>query len=211
MAGADVGINFTTRDFPGGSITVLDSTFSSVKTAIVLNTAIVFNTAPKKSPKQASLGLINVEYKDVGDIVFTGDSATGLRGGSGLLASWFIGNTFSDVGQGGGASGSPSLNSQKDAFVAGTPGGLRLNPDIPSGLRRPGKAGYIFARPKPQYDSLKSFVVPTARGDGKSDSTAALNLAFRLAAEEKRPVFLPAGSYIVTDTVFVSQERTYPE
>lgn len=125
MAGADVGINFTTQDFPGGSITVLDSTFSSVKTAII------FNTAPKKSPKQASLGLINVEYKDVGDIVFTGDSATGLRGGSGLLASWFIGNTFSDIGQGGGASASPSLIAKRTPSWPGRRAGCASTPTSP--------------------------------------------------------------------------------
>ncbi|KAK1835559.1 glycoside hydrolase family 55 protein [Podospora conica] len=200
VQGSDVGINFTTQDFPGGSITVLDSTFNSVKTAIV------FNTAPKKSPKQASLSLLNVEYKDVGDMVFTGDPATNLRGGAGHLTSWFIGNTFSDVGQGGGASKLPSLNSQKDAFVAGKPGGVRLDPNIPSGLRRPGKAGSIFARSKPQYEDRHDFLVPTAKGDGRTDDTAALNLAFRLAAEKKQPVFLPAGSYIVTDTVFIPKD-----
>lgn len=50
----------------------------------------------------------------------------------------------------------------------------------------------------------------TSAGDGRTDDTAVLNLAFKLAAEWKQPVFLPAGSYIVTDTVFVSQQPTPP-
>ncbi|KAK1758023.1 pectin lyase fold/virulence factor [Echria macrotheca] len=198
ISDVEVGINFTTGDFPGGSITVVDSSFERVKTGILLD------QRPQKSKKQASLTLLNVQYTDVGTMVSATASRSVLEGGSRYLDSWFVGNLFvesdarksdSDVESG--------LNDQKDSFGDGV-WDEKLRPKVPQGLlnaQNPGN-GY-FDRSRPQYEDRSDFFVPNAKGDGKTDDTAALNLAFALAARIQIAIFLPAGSYIVTDTVFV--------
>ena len=47
-------------------------------------------------------------------------------------------------------------------------------------------------------------------GDGKTDDTAALSLAFDVAAKLGQNVFLPTGSYIVTDFVVVCLPAAFP-
>jgi hypothetical protein len=44
----------------------------------------------------------------------------------------------------------------------------------------------------------------TPSGDGITDDTYALNLIIQIANILKRPLYMPAGSYIVTDTINVS-------
>ena len=192
IIGGEVGINFTTSDFPGGSITVLDSNFQGVKTAVLLS------SGPKKSDKQTSLSIINVRYQNVGTMVSAANSGASLQGGSGTISSYFIGNTFSDAGS------TSGFSTQKDAFVNGAKAAPRLEPAITNGLgTNADNSGGYYSRGKPQYEGRNDWLVPSAKDDGQTDDTAALNLAFKLAAEQKKPVFLPAGSYIVTDTVFV--------
>jgi hypothetical protein len=82
-----------------------------------------------------------------------------------------------------------------------------------------------FTRSKFQYEGREDFLVSNTPGavsniplipyffsantvsvsdDWITDDTAALSLAFKVGADSKRPVFVPASSYIVSDTVFVS-------
>lgn len=42
-------------------------------------------------------------------------------------------------------------------------------------------------------------------GDGKTDATAVLSFLALLSASARRPLFIPTGSYIITDTVNVRQ------
>lgn len=49
-------------------------------------------------------------------------------------------------------------------------------------------------------------ITDIALGDGATDDTIALKLSFAFAATLGRVLFIPAGSYIVTDTIHVSPE-----
>lgn len=67
-----------------------------------------------------------------------------------------------------------------------------------------------YERSKPQYEQFASSDFLRARnqfatGDGVTDDTHALNSIFEDAAESNftRPVFLDAGYYLVTDTVYI--------
>ena len=67
--------------------------------------------------------------------------------------------------------------------------------------------GKFFQRAKPQYEansisdivSVKSL---GAKGDGKTDDTAAIQAALTNNANSKI-VYFPAGTYLITSTVFV--------
>ncbi|CAG9998130.1 unnamed protein product [Clonostachys byssicola] len=68
-------------------------------------------------------------------------------------------------------------------------------------------AGRVFVRSKPQYadvDVSKFISVKTkgAKGDGKTDDTAAIQAAFDGAAQDEI-VYFPHGAYIISDTVKV--------
>jgi polygalacturonase len=47
-----------------------------------------------------------------------------------------------------------------------------------------------------------------ATGDGRTDDTRALQTAMDQAAQEQRPLYLPSGSYIVTNTLVASSNLT---
>ncbi|KAK3325001.1 hypothetical protein B0H66DRAFT_587854 [Apodospora peruviana] len=177
----DVVINSTTGDFAGGSITVLDSKFSNVKTGILVS------QVPQKSKHQANVSLLNVQYESVGTMVSSSFSNATMSGGTGSVDSWFIGNTYTDG------------EAQRGSWSNGKSGGATK---IPADLLYSGPAsGGYFARSKQQYSGSTGWIAPTAKGDGVTDDTAALHLAFTLASEQGKAVFLPIGSYIVTDTL----------
>ncbi|KAI0803398.1 exo-1,3-beta-D-glucanase [Xylaria sp. FL0064] len=67
-----------------------------------------------------------------------------------------------------------------------------------------GANGY-FQRSKPQYSDVNSNTFLSARigtlGDGVSDDTFGLSVMINIAALLKRPLYIPFGSYIVTQTI----------
>ncbi|KAL2060446.1 hypothetical protein VTL71DRAFT_9477 [Oculimacula yallundae] len=69
-----------------------------------------------------------------------------------------------------------------------------------------GPLGGYFERSKPQYENMtpNDFLSAKliAKGDGFADDTLALNLLTSVAAGTGRPLYMPAGSYVVRDTVF---------
>ncbi len=151
IKGGDIGINFTTQDYPGGSITVLDSRFSGVKTGILLN-----QTPKKKSEHQASVSLINTIYQDVGTMVSSQVSNAKLAGGSGRIDSWFIGNVYTDG------------KTQSGGWSNGKLGGTT---NVPDGLRYTGSTNTkYFTHPKEQYSSRSDWIVPSAKGNQSNSS-----------------------------------------
>lgn len=67
--------------------------------------------------------------------------------------------------------------------------------------------GSFFERPRPQYENyaVSDFVSVKsqgARGDGKTDDTAAIQQTLTQSANSKI-VYFPAGTYLITSTVFV--------
>ena len=151
ITGGRVGINFTTGNFEGGSLTVVDSIFQHVDTAILIN------QSPQKSKEQAALELLNVGYSDVATVVTSQNSGAKLAGGSsGHIDSWLIGKTFSQETQ---TTGSAEFSNGK-AFGS-------TGPKIPTGLLFSGPSGSgYFTRSRPQYEtySSNSFIVPSLHG-----------------------------------------------
>jgi len=210
ITGGEVGINFTTDGFPGGSITVVDSMFSGSKIGILMN------PGPNESGKQAVIEVLNTRYQGVGTMVSApGSGGAQLRGGKGQIDAWIIGNTYTDGKAGPAGAWS---NGQLAAFK------------VPQELQFADSrtAGY-YTRSKPQYANrpVGDWIIPTAKGehfvvvshtplgsllpiltrhltgDGTTDDTKALHGAFAMSAIQKRSVFLPAGSYMVKDTLDV--------
>jgi len=135
---------------------VLDSTFDDVRTGILMD------QKPKNSEKQASVTLLNVQHRNVGTMVTAKTTGTTLRGGTGVIDAWFLGNTFSEAR---GEDPSSGLSNQKDAFLRGSARDA-LKPQIPDGLRYSGGESYgYYARSRPQYENVDQGLVPDAKGE----------------------------------------------
>jgi len=97
-----------------------------------------------------------------------------------------------------------------------------LNPNKPAVLTQSSPMativpGAYFEKPRPNFDSsayakmdaVKDFGIAN---DGKTDVTVALQKAITQSAAEGKVLFLPHGSYYVTDTIYVpSGSRIYGE
>lgn len=147
-----------------------------------------------------SLSLFSVTTSNVPAIVKYEGGATLLPGSSGAstVAAWGVGKRYDT--QNGEASGAQQSGSYPRAPVIS--GGL---------LKSPGsQTSGFFERSKPQYegrpagDFVNVKLAPySAKGDGKSDDTASLNAALSATAAAGKILWIPAGVYIVTDTIFV--------
>ncbi|KAH7147069.1 pectate lyase superfamily protein-domain-containing protein [Dactylonectria estremocensis] len=93
-------------------------------------------------------------------------------------------------------------------------GGNVAAPKRNSTLTRPGPSKslrnieYFFTRRRPSYANLAGCELVDvktwgAKGDGKSDDTAALSRAFAAAANMSAVVYVPYGVYIIKDTVTI--------
>ncbi|KAM5347264.1 hypothetical protein ACJ41O_010269 [Fusarium nematophilum] len=93
-------------------------------------------------------------------------------------------------------------------------GGNIEAPKRNSTLTRPGPSKtlrnieYFFTRRRPSYANLGGCELVDvkswgAKGDGKSDDTAALNYAFEAAANMSAVVYVPYGVYVIKDTVTI--------
>jgi hypothetical protein len=69
------------------------------------------------------------------------------------------------------------------------------------------KHDIYFERQKPQYDHLSASqflqIKRLAKDDGKTDDTSAFQQAINQVAGTNKVLFVDAGSYIITDTIFV--------
>ena len=167
-----------------GSVTWLDSSFTNTKVAFSI--ARSTSSAP---PTGGSLSLENVALNNVPTAVLYGPGNTVyLSGTTGqtIIAGWKTGNLYNPTGP-----------RAKQASWA--------PPTRPASLVANGK---YFERSKPQYNNLAatSFVsarASGAKGDGSTDDTTALQNAINSAANSGKILFVDAGTYKVTKTVFI--------
>ncbi|KAF3228279.1 hypothetical protein TWF191_002784 [Orbilia oligospora] len=90
-------------------------------------------------------------------------------------------------------------------------GGTGVIPSRGSGItyRSGTEAGSSgFERSKPQYEDLPASLfydvkASGARGNGRSDDTAAINAALQAATSAGKIAYFPHGMYLVTDTIFI--------
>ncbi|KAK6334538.1 hypothetical protein TWF730_003752 [Orbilia blumenaviensis] len=167
-----------------GSVNVMDT--------IVMNTAVgmvvTLTGTNRTSVLVDNWKMINV---DAG-IVSAG--RTVLAGGTGVIPSWGSGITYNS------ASEYASRGVAQD--------GGRIITDLQKPAVLLGDFGNWFERSKPQYENLPatSFYdvkASGARGNGRSDDTAAINAALLAATSSGKVTYFPHGMYLVTDTIFI--------
>ncbi|RDX56567.1 exo-beta-1,3-glucanase [Lentinus brumalis] len=162
-----------------GSVAVID--------AWVSNTPIFARSSTASVGKLAgALTLNNIHLTNVATAVGVVGGPDLLSGGTVTIASWGQGNVFSGT-------------SQTAKFTQGT----IPAPNKPSVLLD--STGRIFGKTHPQYaDVAVSQVVSVrdqgAKGDGKTDDTAALQKVFDTFAGCKL-IFFDAGTYYITNTL----------
>lgn len=161
-----------------GSLTVLDSLFRNVPYPIVVR---------NQGPRPAIL-LENLRIENCASVVVVDGGETLLAGTAGAttIPAWGMGRRYDKIGAAG-------------EYVTGF---------LDSGLKRPAplvdSSGAFFARSKPTYAS-GGFVVATdhgiSNGGGAADQSDAINRL--LAGNVGKPIFFPAGIYMVAKTVFI--------
>ncbi|KAK0671695.1 family 55 putative glycoside hydrolase [Cercophora samala] len=177
----ETGLNMSAPDV--GSVTLLDSSFTNVGTAIIVG------RHNDSATGLGSLMIQNVKYTNVPTVIKDLD-------GNEVLA----GNATGAVFQGGYAKGNLYAPEGPSAFQ-----GCDIPFDQPSALKL---GDQYFERSKPQYEEYPATAFASARnhyavGDGVTDDTAALNAFFYDATRPDVIGFLDAGFYLVTDTVYV--------
>ncbi|KAI0875792.1 glycoside hydrolase family 55 protein [Hypoxylon argillaceum] len=183
-----VGLDMATRADDNnevvGSATFFDSSFT--------NTQIAFNisrSATSLPVAGGSLAIENVALSNVGTAVNYGPTGSTLLAGttgSSTIASWVSGQVYHPNG--------PNK-------VAGTQTPFTRPASLLSGTK-------FYQRSKPSYADLasSSFVsvrAGGAKGDGKTDDTAALQSIITSAATAGKIVYFDAGTYIVTSTLLI--------
>ncbi|KAL2165640.1 hypothetical protein VTG60DRAFT_4073 [Thermothelomyces hinnuleus] len=169
-----------------------DSTMSDV--------ALGFKIQQPETGAKVSLSLFSLGLSNVPTVVQYDGGATLLAGTSGstTIAAWGLGKRY-DTATG------------EDSGVWQDGTAFPRAPVIwPGLLKDPGvQTSGFFERSKPQYESLPASAFVNlksafgAAGDGVTDDTSALNAAFASVASSGRILWIPAGVYIVTDTVLI--------
>jgi glucan 1,3-beta-glucosidase len=180
FSGVTLGLNISSSSV--GSVTVIDS--------VVSDTTTFISTSLDTSTVANSLIIENVALDNVVTAIEV-NGAQFLAGSTGpsVITAW---------GQGHEYAGTPTPGSPASFQGPFTPN-VRP-PTLVDG------SGNYYQRSKPQYELTPSSGFSSARtagakGDGKTDDTAALNNLFATAAAAGQIVYLDAGDYLVTDTI----------
>ena len=166
-----------------GSAIIMDATITN--TPVFVKTATTSTSTPHTS---GSLILDNIKLSGVGVAV---QGANGpLLSGVNFIDSWGQGQFYAD-------------NSGKGTFQQGE---MSQKPTKPSVLLDPATGEY-FQRAKPQYENYEvsdfiSVKSQGAKGDGKTDDTAAIQAILTNYAGCKI-IYFPAGIYLISSTVLV--------
>ncbi|KAH7034731.1 glycoside hydrolase family 55 protein [Microdochium trichocladiopsis] len=185
-----VGLNMATTDPNAevvGSVVFFDSSFTNTKIAFKVS------RTPNSSPKTGgSLAIENIVLRNVDTAIQYGPSQTTLlAGGTRTITSWVSGSLYNPTG--------PQIRDGVPVYTPVRPAGL---------LQADGK---YYERSKPQYNNLPltSFLsvrAAGAKGDGKTDDTAAIQAVLNQGALNNQVVYFDAGTYIVTSTIFISKQ-----
>jgi len=183
-----VGLDMATRDASNkevvGSATFFDSSF--------IDTEIAFNVSRSSTSSPAaggSLAIENVSLQNVGTAIQYGPTTSALLAGttgSSTIGGWVSGHVYRPNG--------PNK-------IIGTQTGFTRPASLLSG-------GKYYQRSKPSYgdlpvSSFSSVRAGGAKGDGKTDDTAAVQNVITAAASAGKVVYFDAGTYIVTSAIFI--------
>ncbi|KAL2264533.1 hypothetical protein VTJ83DRAFT_7043 [Remersonia thermophila] len=183
----EVGFDFTSVSDQGnlnvGSVTILDSEIRNTPVGIT------FGAANAVSPPVANNFIFENVRLDNVPVAIRGPSGTVLGGttGSSLIASWGRGHKYTPTSGPTFFEGTLPAYSRPASLVAGDA---------------------YYERSRPQYHEVPLSEFVSARdagavGDGVADDTDALNALFASAAAAGKIVFLDAGMYVVTKTVYI--------
>ncbi|KAJ6522797.1 exo-beta-1,3-glucanase, partial [Mycena vulgaris] len=184
---AQVGIDLIT----GGGTAAQTIGGEAIIDATVTNTPIFLRTSTPSNGQligAGSLVLNNIHLNNVPTAVGVVGGAVVLAGGTTTISSWAQGNIYS------GASATGHFT--QDAITAPAKPAVLLD-----------SSGRIFGKTHPQYAAyaVSQFVSVRdqgAKGDGKTDDTAALKAIFAAFAGCKI-IFFDAGTYVVTSTLTI--------
>lgn len=170
------------HSFTVGSVSILDSTFTGVTTAVLVNPI-------KTAPGQGSTGinLENVALSGVSVAVADTTGAT-LLASSSVIDQWAVGPVYE------------GSSSARSFSKGGKIGSYRRHSTLLDAQ------GNYFERARPQYEDqdVSAFVHTKdlgCKGDGSTDDTAALQTA--LYASLGKILFVDAGTYILTSTITI--------
>ncbi|KAH9951962.1 exo-beta-1,3-glucanase [Amylocystis lapponica] len=177
-------------DMMTGGLTMNDQTTGAVAIidAYVSNTPIFVRSSNSSSSLAGSIVLNNIHLTNVPTAVGVVGGDVVLNGGTTTISSWAQGNVYS---------GTSSTTSFTQAGVAA--------PAKPGSLLD--GSGKIFGRMHPQYEdyAVSQFVSVKsngAKGDGKTDDTAALQSILNQYSG-CNIIFFDAGTYLITSTLTI--------
>ncbi|KAF2281587.1 pectin lyase-like protein, partial [Westerdykella ornata] len=188
ISDSEVGFRLLSEGGAGtiGSVSVMDSVFSNVGTAIL-------SGPPSQDPGTGTTGIVieNSAFQNVPKIVATTAGATLLTGTS--IKHWVLGPTYKG-GTRTWSSGKSAEYPREESLLAPSSGDL---PDRP-----------YFERKRDQYASasVSQFVHIKdygAKGDGTTDDTQAVQKAFDAVNGNGKILFVDAGVYMIRDTVTI--------
>ncbi|KAF9532307.1 exo-beta-1,3-glucanase [Crepidotus variabilis] len=157
--------------------------------AVINNTPIFVRTSNPSNGKLAgSIAINNAKLTNVPIAVGVNGGATVLNGGTTTIASWGQGNIYKGTGAGG-------TFTQGNIAAANKPSVLLDSAGRIAGRSHPQYEGYTTS----QFISVKD---NGAKGDGKTDDTAALQAIFTKFSGCKI-IFFDAGTYIVSSTLTI--------
>lgn len=186
MKNVNIGFQLTSDDGSGniGSVSVMDSSFSGVATAVIVI------APPSSETRSGSTGVVleNVKLDGVAAAVQDTAGKVYLSGLTDTVDEWALGPTYE---------GSTTARAFSEG---GKVGDYRRHKGLLD------STGAYFERAKPQYEDrpVGDFVHVRdygATGDGSTDDTAAFQSA--IYGSLGKILFVDAGSYILTSTIII--------
>ena len=183
-----------------GSVIIQDSVFKETPKGVITAYSKTSNTPVTGN----TLIIDNVDFTGSSVAVSDHTGGTVLAGGS-KVTSWMQGRGYTTGSED--AAASTCATTAPTASSTNIQGPLTA-PTKPANLLN--KDGIFFERAKPQYETVPAssfFSIKSAgaKGDGKTDDTAAIQKAFD-SANKDQIVYFDHGAYIITKTVKVPKE-----
>ncbi|OLN96659.1 Glucan 1,3-beta-glucosidase 1 [Colletotrichum chlorophyti] len=187
----DCNTGIRMQDNSTASITLLDSTFLNVRTAIRTSR----DPGVTIPPAAGTLTFQNVAFSNVGEVLVGPRNNTIIEGSSGTVGSrgFAMGHVYAPTG--------PTDYTGTDPSYF---------PVYPALLDPAANGTKYYERSKPHYADVPASAFISARsfgakGDGVTDDTVALNNLFNYVASSSYYLvaFVDAGTYYVSDTVFI--------
>lgn len=196
--GVGVNMSNTPTNQTVGSVIIQDSKFTSTPIGVIT----AYSPTKNVPATGGTLVLDNVDFSGSTTAVQDDAGKAVLKGGS-KVSSWAQGHAYT-TGADASANGTCTKAAAPAASSANVQGPLTA-PAKPKSLLDP--SGAVFEKSRPQYEHLSSSSFVSikskgAKGDGKSDDTAAIQAVFD-AATADQVVYFDHGAYLITKTVKV--------